>query len=137
MSVPQAPILDREQLIERVASSRDMGATIVLTNGCFDVLHVGHIRYLTAASKLGDVLVVAINSDNQARAMKGDGRPVVPEDERAEIISSLVPVDLVTIFDEPTVQELIRAIRPDIHAKGTDYTEASVPERDVVLEVGG
>jgi rfaE bifunctional protein nucleotidyltransferase chain/domain len=130
-------ILDRNRLIARVAIARRQGARIVLANGCFDLLHVGHVRYLEGARALGDLLVVAINSDAQVRAQKGEGRPLVPERERAEIIASLRAVDFVTIFTEPTVEALLRAIRPDIHAKGTDYTEETVPERDVVRSYGG
>lgn len=137
MSVEAAPILTIDELAIRVRMSRDMGASIVLANGCFDLLHVGHVRYLTAASRLGDVLVVAINSDKQARALKGEGRPFMPESERAEIVASLCPVDMVTIFDEPTVENVLLTIRPDIHAKGTDYTEQNVPERDIVISLGG
>lgn len=132
-----APILDRAQLIERVNQAREDGATIVLANGCFDVLHVGHVRYLAAAAALGDLLVVGINSDEQTRRLKGEGRPVVSQDQRAEIISAIQDVDLVTIFEEPTVEQLLLALRPDIHAKGTDYTADSVPERDVVRSFGG
>jgi len=132
-----ARILDRNRLIARVAIARKSGARIVLANGCFDILHVGHVRYLEGAKALGDLLVVAINSDEQVRALKGSGRPLVPERERAEIIASLRPVDFVTIFTEPTVESLLRALRPDVHAKGTDYTEDSVPERDVVRSYGG
>lgn len=131
------PILSRSELISAVEAFRSKGASIVLANGCFDLLHVGHIRYLSGAKELGNVLVVGINSDKQAAKLKGAGRPFVSHDERAEIIAALDCVDLVTIFDEPTVTELIRAIRPDIHAKGTDYTEDSVPERAVVLGIGG
>lgn len=130
-------ILDRNRLIARVAIARKHGARIVLANGCFDILHVGHIRYLEGARALGDVLVVAINADEQVRQLKGEGRPLVPERERAEIIAALRPVDFVTIFTEPTVEQLLRAIRPDIHAKGTDYTVETVPERDVVRSYGG
>jgi D-glycero-beta-D-manno-heptose 1-phosphate adenylyltransferase len=130
-------ILDRERLIERVALARKEGARIVFANGCFDVLHVGHVRYLEAAKALGDLLIVGINSDEQTRRLKGEGRPLMPEDQRAEIISSLEVVDFVTVFDEPTVAELLLALKPDIHAKGTDYTEDSVPERDVVRSFGG
>jgi D-glycero-beta-D-manno-heptose 1-phosphate adenylyltransferase len=130
-------ILDRERLIERVALARKEGARIVFANGCFDVLHVGHVRYLEAAKTLGDLLIVGINSDEQTRRLKGEGRPLMPEDQRAEIISSLEVVDSVTVFDEPTVAELLLALKPDIHAKGTDYTEDSVPERDVVRSFGG
>jgi len=130
-------ILDRNRLIARVAIARKHGARVVLANGCFDILHVGHIRYLEGAKALGDVLVVGVNSDEQVRAQKGEGRPLVPERERAEIIAALRAVDFVTIFTEPTVKELLFSIRPDIHAKGTDYTEESVPERDVVRSYGG
>lgn len=133
----EAPILDREQLKKKVAAVRENGAKIVLANGCFDLLHVGHLRYLAGAKELGDVLVVGVNSDTQAGALKGSGRPFMPETERAEMVAALRCVDIVTVFDEPTVEELIRAIRPDIHAKGTDYTEDSVPEREVIREVGG
>ncbi|MFS8085233.1 MAG: adenylyltransferase/cytidyltransferase family protein [Acidobacteriota bacterium] len=134
---PLQRILERESLIEQVNIARANGACIVLANGCFDVLHVGHIRYLEAAKALGDLLVVAINSDEQARRLKGAGRPVLPQDQRAELVSSLQAVDFVTIFGEPTVTELLLALKPDIHAKGTDYTEDTVPERDVVRSFGG
>ncbi len=137
MSVSSAPIIDRTDLIKMVAEARSNGSTIVLANGCFDLMHVGHVRYLAGAKALGDFLIVGINSDRQARALKGNSRPYMPEDERAEIIASLRFVDLVTIFDEPTVEQLIRSIRPDFHAKGTDYTVNSVPEREIIREVGG
>jgi rfaE bifunctional protein nucleotidyltransferase chain/domain len=130
-------ILEPNRLIARVAIARKHGARVVLANGCFDILHVGHIRYLEGAKKLGDVLVVGINSDEQVRVQKGEGRPFVPERERAEIVASIRAVDFVTIFPEPTVEQLLLSIRPDIHAKGTDYTEDSVPERDVVRSIGG
>jgi rfaE bifunctional protein nucleotidyltransferase chain/domain len=130
-------ILDRNRLIARVAIARKHGARIVLANGCFDILHVGHIRYLEGAKALGDVLVVGINADEQVRAQKGEGRPVLPERERAELIAAIRAVDFVTIFPEPTVEQLLLSIRPDIHAKGTDYTEETVPERDVVRSYGG
>jgi rfaE bifunctional protein nucleotidyltransferase chain/domain len=136
-SDPSQHILDLEQLIERIKTARANGARIVMANGCFDVLHVGHIRYLEAAKALGDILIVAINADEQARLLKGKDRPILPEDQRAEIVSSLEAVDLVTIFAEPTVKELLLALKPDIHAKGTDYTEETVPERDVVRSFGG
>ncbi|HMM79088.1 MAG TPA: adenylyltransferase/cytidyltransferase family protein [Pyrinomonadaceae bacterium] len=137
MSAENAPILEREGLIAEIELRHRAGETIVLANGCFDLLHVGHIRYLAAAKELGDCLVVGVNSDEQARRLKGVGRPAVGEDERAEVISALRSVDLVTIFHEPTVTELIRSIRPDIHAKGTDYTVDNVPEREIVREHGG
>ncbi|MBK8465102.1 MAG: adenylyltransferase/cytidyltransferase family protein [Chloracidobacterium sp.] len=137
MSDNLASILDRAGVVREANRARVEGSTIVLANGCFDLLHVGHIRYLAAAKALGDLLVVGVNSDKQANALKGDGRPFVPENERAELVSALRCVDLVTIFDERTVEELIRAIRPDFHAKGTDYTAETVPERDIVKEYGG
>lgn len=120
-----------------VERRRRNGGSIVLSNGCFDLFHVGHIRYLAGAKALGGTLVVAINSDRQVRELKGNGRPFMPEGERAEIVAALKCVDLVTIFDEPTVTETILAIRPDIHTKGTDYTVDNVPEREVVRSIGG
>ncbi len=113
------------------------GSRIILANGCFDLLHVGHVRYLAGAKTLGGVLVVAVNSDRATRALKGEGRPFTPERERAELVAALRYVDLVTIFDETTVSEVIRAIRPDLHAKGTDYAVETVPERDIVRACGG
>ena len=130
-------IIERNRLIARVAIARKKGARVVFANGCFDLLHVGHVRYLEAARALGDLLVVGVNSDETARALKGEGRPFVSERERAEVVASLRAVDLVTIFHEPTVEQLLLAIRPDIHAKGTDYTEETVPERAVVRSYGG
>jgi rfaE bifunctional protein nucleotidyltransferase chain/domain len=132
-----APILDRTRLAARVAIDRKNRRKIVLANGCFDLFHVGHVRYLVGAKALGDCLIVGINSDEQVRKLKGESRPLIAEQERAEIISALRFVDYVTIFPEPTVEELIRALRPDIHAKGTDYTVDSVPEREIVKECGG
>ena len=130
-------ILTREELSERIASARASGERIVLANGCFDVLHVGHVRYLAGARELGDILVVGINSDEQVAIQKGAGRPVLPAMERAEIVAALESVTYVTIFDEPTVEQLLLALKPDVHAKGTDYTAESVPERDVVRSYGG
>lgn len=132
-----ALILERNRLIARVSIERRRGAKIVLANGCFDLLHVGHIRYLEAAKKFADILIVGVNSDEQVQKLKGVNRPFQPERERAEIIAALRAVDFVTIFPEPTVEDLIRAIRPDFHAKGTDYTVESVPEREIVRECGG
>lgn len=132
-----APVLSREKLVEKISELRQTHAKIVLANGCFDLFHVGHIRYLSGAKKLGDFLIVGINSDEQVKKLKGENRPFMPETERAEIVSALRCVDFVTIFDEPTVEQLIRAIRPDFHAKGTDYTVDSVPEREIVRECGG
>lgn len=130
-------ILNRDQLITAVDTARRTGAKIVFANGCFDVLHVGHIRYLAGARALGDLLVVGVNSDEQVSIQKGAGRPVIPAEERAELIAALDGVDYVTIFAEPTVEQLLLALKPDIHAKGTDYTEETVPERAVVLSYGG
>lgn len=130
-------ILSRADLVGRVHQARQNGAKIVLANGCFDVLHVGHIRYLQAAKAHGDLLVVGINSDRQVAILKGPGRPIMGEYERAEMVASIAAVDLVTVFDEPTVENLVLALRPEIHAKGTDYTEDTVPERDVVRSYGG
>ena len=130
-------ILDRDALVTRITTEKAGGSQIVLANGCFDILHAGHVRYLEGARALGDLLVVGINSDEQVARLKGAGRPVLPERERAELVASLQAVDLVTIFPEPTVTELLLAIKPDVHAKGTDYTEETVPERDVVRSYGG
>jgi rfaE bifunctional protein nucleotidyltransferase chain/domain len=130
-------ILDREELAVLIDGWKEKGARVVLANGCFDVLHVGHTRYLAGAKALGDLLVVGINSDRQVTNLKGKGRPLLPEHERAEIIACLEVVDFVTIFDEPTVEALLLSIKPHIHAKGTDYALDSVPERDVVRSYGG
>jgi rfaE bifunctional protein nucleotidyltransferase chain/domain len=133
----QSRILDRSELINAADTARRRGQRIIFANGCFDILHAGHVRYLEAAKALGDILIVAVNSDEQARRLKGEARPLLPQDQRAELVSSLAAVDLVTIFDEPTVTELLLALKPDIHAKGTDYSEETVPERDVVRSFGG
>ena len=133
----QHKILSREQLRERVEEWRRAGERITLANGGFDLLHVGHVRYLIGAKALGGRLVVALNSDESVRALKGEGRPVMPADERAEIVAALADVDAVVIFSELNVREIIREIRPDIQAKGTDYTADTVPARDAVAEYGG
>ena len=130
-------ILSREKLSERVGEWRRGGETITLANGGFDLLHVGHVRYLRGAKALGGRLVVAINSDESVRALKGEGRPIMPAEERAEIVAALEGVDAVVIFSELDVRAIIGEIRPDIQAKGTDYTADSVPERDAVTEYGG
>ena len=134
---PPQNVLTREQLTRIVSDAKASGARIVLANGCFDVLHVGHIRYLQGARALGDLLVVGINSDRQVAIQKGAGRPILPERERAELIAALDCVSYVTIFDEPTVEELLLALKPEVHAKGTDYTVDTVPEREVVRSFGG
>jgi rfaE bifunctional protein nucleotidyltransferase chain/domain len=130
-------ILGREELRHRVENWRRAGERVTLANGAFDLLHVGHVRYLRAAKQLGGKLVVAINSDASVRSVKGEGRPVMPADERAEIVAALADVDAVVIFPESDVRAIIREIRPDIQAKGTDYTADSVPERDTVEEYHG
>ncbi len=132
-----AKILTREELRARAAAWKRAGERITLANGCFDLLHVGHVRYLQAAKELGGKLVVAVNSDSSVRTLKGESRPIMPEHERAEILAALASVDAVVIFLEPDVRALIREIQPDIQAKGTDYTAESVPERDVVTSYGG
>jgi rfaE bifunctional protein nucleotidyltransferase chain/domain len=133
----QQKIVSRDELRQRVAEWRRAGDRITLANGCFDVLHVGHIRYLHAARELGGKLVVAVNDDASVRALKGEGRPVMPAEERAEILAALAVVDAVVVFSEKDVRAIIREIRPDFHAKGTDYTVESVPERDEVEACGG
>jgi rfaE bifunctional protein nucleotidyltransferase chain/domain len=130
-------VLERRQLDSCAEEWRRAGERIVLANGNFDLLHVGHVRYLRGAKELGGKLVVAINSDASVRALKGEGRPIMPEAERAEIVAALADVDAVVIFPELDVRALIREIRPDIQAKGTDYTVETVPERDAVGEYGG
>lgn len=130
-------IVSRDELQQRVADWRGAGHRITLANGCFDLVHVGHIRYLRAARELGGKLVVAVNSDDSVRALKGEGRPLMPADERAEILAALADVDAVVVFPENDVRAIIREIRPDFHAKGTDYTAASVPEREQVEACGG
>jgi len=130
-------IVSRDALRRRVQEWRRAGERIILANGNFDLLHVGHVRYLRGAKDLGGKLVVAINSDESVRALKGEGRPIMPAAERAEIVAALADVDATVIFSELDVRALIREIRPDIQAKGTDYTKDSVPERDAVAEYGG
>jgi rfaE bifunctional protein nucleotidyltransferase chain/domain len=132
-----APRLGLEEAAEQARAWRAAGKRLVLANGVFDLLHVGHVRYLRAARALGDVLLVALNSDASVRRLKGAGRPIMTEDERAELVGALDPVDAVVIFDDDTVDALIARLRPDVQAKGTDYTEDSVPERDSVRAAGG
>jgi D-glycero-beta-D-manno-heptose 1-phosphate adenylyltransferase len=130
-------ILTLEAATALAARARATGKTVVLANGAFDLLHVGHVRYLAAAGALGDLLVVAVNTDASVRGSKGPLRPVMAEGERVEILSHLECVDAIVVFDEPTVAEVLRAVRPHVHAKGTDYTSETVPERAVVQEWGG
>ena len=133
----KSKVLDREQLCRHVGMWRAAGERIILANGCFDLLHVGHVRYLHAAKELGGRLVVAINSDDSVQALKGEGRPLMPAEERAEILAALSDVDAVVIFPERDVRALIRELHPDVQAKGTDYTAENVPEVDTVRECGG
>ena len=123
-------------LARTVREERAAGRTVALANGLFDLLHVGHLRYLEGARAQADLLVVAINTDVSARALKGEGRPVVPEGERAELVAGLACVDFVTLFSESTVEPLLRTLRPDVHCKGTDYSAETVPEREVARELG-
>lgn len=135
-----ARIVDTSNLNAVVQAIGTFGARnqrVVLANGAFDLLHVGHVRYLQGARALGDCLIVAVNSDFSVRQSKGEGRPIVPGAERAEMVAALAGVDWVILFDDPTVAGIIAQLRPDIHAKGTDYTEASVPEGDLVRSYGG
>jgi D-glycero-beta-D-manno-heptose 1-phosphate adenylyltransferase len=135
--VTREKVLSREQLAGRVRQERAAGRTIAFANGCFDILHVGHVRYLESAAREGDVLVVALNDDHSVRRLKGEGRPVLSAGDRAELVAALRCVDYVVIFPEPTVGPLLTELRPDVHCKGTDYTVESVPERDIVLGYGG
>lgn len=116
---------------------RQEGRRVVFANGCFDLFHVGHVRYLEGARQEGDVLVVGVNSDRSVRQLKGEGRPLLPEGARAELLAAMECVDYVVIFDDPTAENILRDLRPDVHCKGTDYTEATVPEREVVRSWGG
>ncbi|HUC44487.1 MAG TPA: adenylyltransferase/cytidyltransferase family protein [Candidatus Sulfotelmatobacter sp.] len=129
-------VVARDALLRRLAPLRQAGRTVALANGLFDLLHVGHLRYLEDAAKEADLLVVAVNADTSARALKGPGRPIVPEGERAELIAGFGCVALVTIFDEQSVEALLRSLRPDVHCKGTDYTAETVPERAVARALG-
>jgi rfaE bifunctional protein nucleotidyltransferase chain/domain len=129
-------ILSREGVREVLEEHRRAGRRIVFANGVFDLLHVGHVRYLQAARAEGDVLVVGVNSDRSTRTLKGEGRPVLTEQARAALVAALAAVDYVILFDEPDVKPLLRALRPDVHVKGTDYTPESVPERDLAASLG-
>jgi rfaE bifunctional protein nucleotidyltransferase chain/domain len=132
-----APILAQSALLAAVADEREAGRRIAFANGIFDLLHVGHLRYLQGAAATADVLVVGVNSDASTRALKGEGRPVLPEGERAELIAAIRGVDYVTIFEDRSPASLIAALRPDVHCKGTDYTAENVPEGEIVRGYGG
>ncbi|MGH9467588.1 MAG: adenylyltransferase/cytidyltransferase family protein [Terriglobales bacterium] len=129
-------IISRPDLLRQAAAWRAAGETIALVNGCFDILHAGHIRFLQAAAATAGRLVVAVNSDASVRCLKGEGRPILPEQARAQLVAAVRGVDAVTVFEESTVEPLLRALRPNVHAKGTDYTETSVPEAGVARELG-
>jgi rfaE bifunctional protein nucleotidyltransferase chain/domain len=135
--VTHRKILSRDELVRRIGEARSAGRTVAFANGCFDLLHVGHIRYLESAAQEADVLVVAINDDDSVRTLKGEGRPILSASDRAELVAALRCVDYVIIFPEPNVGPLLTALRPDVHCKGTDYTVESVPERDIVAGYGG
>jgi rfaE bifunctional protein nucleotidyltransferase chain/domain len=137
MTTPEGKLRTRTELAEECARWREQGLRVVLANGAFDLLHVGHLRYLADARARGDRLVVAVNSDLSVRLSKGQARPIIPEGERVEILSHLWMIDRMCLFDEPTVTEVLQTLRPDVHAKGTDYTVETVPERDVVVAYGG
>jgi rfaE bifunctional protein nucleotidyltransferase chain/domain len=130
-------ILTDEELAAQVVSDRRAGRSLAFANGCFDVLHVGHIRYLEGARREADRLVVAVNDDDSVRRLKGEGRPVLPIGARAELVAALRAVDYVVVFGEPNVERLLRLVRPDVHCKGTDYSIETVPEREVMKEIGG
>lgn len=141
MSAGHAPYAGKlktaDALAGEVEQLKKSGKRIVFANGCFDILHAGHIRYLRAAKAHGDVLILAVNNDASARALKGEGRPYTPEQERLEILSALEPVDYLVLFEEGDVSKLLLRLRPHVHAKGTDYTVDTVPERETVLSYGG
>lgn len=130
-------VVSVEQLTAEIGRERAAGRTVALANGCFDVLHVGHVRYLQGAAAEADRLIVAINDDESVAELKGPGRPILPASDRAELVAALRGVDYVVTFGERTVERLLRLIKPDVHCKGTDYTIDSVPERSIVLEYGG
>jgi rfaE bifunctional protein nucleotidyltransferase chain/domain len=130
-------VLTEAEVVAQVAEDRRAGRTIAFANGCFDILHVGHVRYLEGARAEADRLVVAINDDESERALKGEGRPILPAAARAEIVAALRVVDYVVLFRELNVERLLTLLRPDVHCKGTDYTVETVPERDVVRAYGG
>lgn len=136
MRLSESKIVTRQNLTSLIADHKKRGQTVVFTNGCFDILHVGHVRYLEAARELGDILIVAINSDASLRNLKGPGRPILNEAARARLVAALRAVDYVVIFHEPTVAPLLRELLPHIHAKGTDYSADTVPERAIANELG-
>lgn len=136
MRAAESKIVDRQKLRELLVEHKRRGQSIVFANGCFDALHVGHIRYLQGAREEGDVLVVGVNSDSGVRELKGLGRPILPEQARADLVAALRDVDYVVLFSEPNVEALLELLRPDVHAKGTDYTAETVPERETAARLG-
>ena len=136
MRSSESKIVSQQKLKAIVASHKKDDQTVVLTNGCFDILHVGHVRYLEAAGQLGDILIVAVNGDASVRTLKGPGRPILDEAARARLVAALRAVDYVVIFNEPTVASLLRDLLPDVHAKGTDYSADTVPERAIAKDLG-
>lgn len=136
MREARSKIVPREALPRKLAEHKQRGERIVFTNGCFDTLHVGHIRYLEGARREGDILVVGINDDSSVRGLKGPGRPVLDENARALLVAALRSVDYVVLFSEPTVEALLEELRPDVHAKGTDYSAETVPERATAVRLG-
>jgi D-glycero-beta-D-manno-heptose 1-phosphate adenylyltransferase len=136
MRSSESKIVSRQKLKSLVADHKKRGKTVVFTNGCFDILHVGHVRYLEAARQHGDILIVAVNSDASLRSLKGPGRPILDEAARARLVAGLRAVDYVVIFNEPTVASLLRDLIPDVHAKGTDYSADTVPERATATSLG-
>lgn len=136
MRSAESKIVSREKLADLVAAAKLRGAAVTFANGCFDTLHVGHVRYLEGAKAEGDLLVVGVNADSSVRPLKGPGRPVLDERARAILVAALRVVDYVVIFSEPNVESLLEEMRPDVHAKGTDYTAESVPERAVAARLG-
>lgn len=130
-------VLTEPELAQAVAADRAAGRTVAFANGCFDLLHVGHVRYLQGAAAEADRLVVAVNADGSVRGLKGPNRPVLPGHDRAELVAALRGVDYVILFDDPNVERLLRLLEPDVHCKGTDYTVDTVPERAVVQSYGG
>jgi rfaE bifunctional protein nucleotidyltransferase chain/domain len=136
MREAQSKIISHDRLRELLVAHKSRGERVVFANGCFDTLHVGHVRYLEGARREGDVLVVAVNSDSSVCALKGPGRPILPEDARANLVAALRAVDYVLVFSEPNVEPLLESLRPDVHAKGTDYSADTVPERATAARLG-
>src|SRR3984893_12278968 len=136
MRIAESKIVTRERLRELVAEHKRQGRRVVFANGCFDTLHVGHVRYLEGARREGDILVVAVNNDASVSGLKGPGRPILPESARADLVAALRAVDYVVLFSEPNVEALLEVLRPDVHAKGTDYTAETVPERAAAARLG-